>query len=100
MQMFPRLGNSVLPMERHASTTAQREVTVELSSWIDLSMTLSSMICFTSFLSKARSLSFCSAFKLLVLGEGDSTEVAEEVDDDEAGMALLLADSGTVNFTV
>ena len=41
------------------STTAHSEVTVPESSCMALSMTLSSMMCLTSFFSRDRYLSFC-----------------------------------------
>ena len=73
-----------LPRERQVSTTAQSEVTVELSSWIVLSMTDSSMMCFTSFFSRVSNFSFCS--RLAELLDSDM----EEVDDvDELGIVKL-----------
>ena len=80
---------------------AQSAVTVALSSWIDLSITLSSMMCFTSFFRRPISFSLCacwllgagvcSAVAVTVVGEGntggwhsiDDDDVDDDVDDDD-----------------
>jgi hypothetical protein len=49
------------PWLKHASTAPQSETTVELSSWTNFFVTLSSMICLTSFFTLAINRSLNSA---------------------------------------
>ena len=55
------------PSERQVSTMAHNDVTLPESSCTDLSMTDSSIMCFTSFFKARKSFSFCSGVAIVDL---------------------------------